>query len=340
VFKPEKEHLKQLHGGTRVIGKSSKISAPDRPLVSIITVCLNSEKYLEQAIQSVLGQTYDNIEYIIIDGGSTDKTLDIIRKYEEYIEYWASEPDKGLYDAMNKGISFAGGEWIGIINSDDFYARDTVKLMVEAARADKEAQLFYSNMKVLNSRECVDLRDCRECKGQTGNLLKEFKLNHPTCLVSREIYAKLKFNVNFRSAADWDFVIRLYLDNVKFGYINEPLAYARPGGISNSLPAQREVYRMKAFYETLSLPLTTRAAVKKSLEIGRPPSFFLFFLTNTLQIFPVLYNILENTVKLILASINPKFTRQSAGKYRWKLNFLFFKLKYRLFKVFFYRYGK
>ena len=333
--------MKQLHGGTSVSGKPAKTSAPDKPLVSIITVCLNSEKYLEQTIQSVLGQTYDNIEYIIIDGGSTDKTLDIIRKYEERIEYWVSEPDRGIYAAMNKGISFSRGEWVGIINSDDFYAKDTVRLVVEAARSDKEAQLFCGNIKILNSREFKDRRDCWERKGQIGNfLLKKLKICHPTCFVSRKIYAKFKFNTNFMFAADSDFVVRLYANNVKFGYINEPLAYARPGGIGSSLPARCESYQIKTFYKTFP-PRLTRAALKKSLETGRPSlPFFVLFLVNTLQIFPILCSIMENTVKLIMANINPKLTRHNANKHRWKLNFGVFQLKYRLFRVFFYRYGK
>lgn len=102
------------------------------PLISIITVVYNGEKYLEQTIQSVINQTYKNIEYIVIDGGSTDGTLDIIKKYEEHISYWVSESDKGLYDAMNKGIGVAKGELIGMINSDDWYELEAVEIMAEA----------------------------------------------------------------------------------------------------------------------------------------------------------------------------------------------------------------
>ena len=91
------------------------------PLVTIITVVFNGEKYLQQTIQSVINQTYDNVEYVVIDGGSTDGTVDIIRKYEDKIDYWVSEPDQGIYDAMNKGIQLAGGEIVGLINSDDCY---------------------------------------------------------------------------------------------------------------------------------------------------------------------------------------------------------------------------
>ena len=102
----------------------------NEPLISIITVVYNGEEYLEQTINSVINQTYKNIEYLIIDGGSTDGTLDIIKKYDNHISYSVSESDKGLYDAMNKGISIANGELIGMINSDDWYELDAVELIV------------------------------------------------------------------------------------------------------------------------------------------------------------------------------------------------------------------
>ena len=100
------------------------------PLISIITVSYNAVKTIEDTILSVINQTYPNIEYIIIDGGSTDGTLDIIKKYQDKITYWVSEPDKGIYDAMNKGIAKANGELIGIINADDWYELDAVQNVV------------------------------------------------------------------------------------------------------------------------------------------------------------------------------------------------------------------
>jgi glycosyltransferase involved in cell wall biosynthesis len=102
-----------------VSGQSSPIS--HLPLITVITVVLNGEKALEETIKSVISQTYPNVEYIIIDGGSTDGTLDIIKKYEDYIDYWVSEPDEGIYDAMNKGIVISFGEWLNMLNSGDLY---------------------------------------------------------------------------------------------------------------------------------------------------------------------------------------------------------------------------
>jgi len=107
-----------------VSSQSSPISY--LPLITVITVVLNGEKTLEETIKSVISQTYPNVEYIIIDGGSTDGTLDIIKKYEDYIDYWVSEPDKGIYDAMNKGIVISFGEWLNMLNSGDLYYNSIV----------------------------------------------------------------------------------------------------------------------------------------------------------------------------------------------------------------------
>ena len=112
-------------GGLRTKGYFKK-SYDDKPMISIITVVFNGEKYLEQTIQSVINQTYDNVEYILIDGGSTDGTVDIIKKYGVQIDYWISESDSGIYDAWNKGLSLATGDIIGFCNADDFYEQTTL----------------------------------------------------------------------------------------------------------------------------------------------------------------------------------------------------------------------
>ena len=114
-------------------------------LVSIITVVYNGEKYLEQTINSVIKQTYNHIEYIIIDGGSTDNTIEIIQAHHAHITYFVSEPDGGLYDAMNKGISVAKGSLIGMINSDDWYELNTVELMVAAYKENPQKSIFHSD---------------------------------------------------------------------------------------------------------------------------------------------------------------------------------------------------
>lgn len=132
--------LNRAEGGLRTKGLFKKKSEKRRPLVSIVTPVYNGEKYLEETIQSVLGQTYGNIEYIIVDGGSSDRTLSIIRKYENKIAYWVSEPDKGVYDAINKGFRMATGEILAWLNADDKYYHSAIEIVARVFTKYPEIQ--------------------------------------------------------------------------------------------------------------------------------------------------------------------------------------------------------
>ena len=205
-----------------------------QPLVSIVTVVYNGEKYLKQTIESVIGQTYTNIEYIIIDGGSTDGTLSIIKQYEEHISYWVTEPDKGLYDAMNKGIGVASGALIGMINSDDWYEPTTVELVVEAYAHNPNCHIFHGDR--------YDILESGEKKLYKFNpsalKLMYFRMtfNHPSMFVTQEEYREHRYNSDLRSVADFQFVLEAFMkDRSKFCYIERPLSNYRLGGISAHL---------------------------------------------------------------------------------------------------------
>lgn len=131
-------------GGLKAKGKIKR-SSENKPLVSIITPVFNGKAYLEQTIQSVLGQTYDNIEYIVIDGGSTDGSLELIQKYDDQLDYWLSEPDSGMYDAINKGLKTAAGDIFAYLNSDDLYHPDSVKSAVEYFWKHPGADMIYGH---------------------------------------------------------------------------------------------------------------------------------------------------------------------------------------------------
>ena len=127
----------------------------DNSLISVITVSYNAVSTIEQTILSVINQTYSNIEYIIIDGGSTDGTIDIIRRYEDKIAYWVSEPDRGIYDAMNKGASKANGEYIAFLNSDDWYELDAVSIIAQFA--DGKTDLISGIIKLYKNLSLIHI---------------------------------------------------------------------------------------------------------------------------------------------------------------------------------------
>jgi glycosyltransferase involved in cell wall biosynthesis len=200
------------------------------PLISVITVCFNSEKYLEETIKSVINQSYSNIEYIIVDGGSTDGTLNVIRKYEKYISKWISEPDDGIYDAMNKGIKMSNGELIGILNSDDWYEKDAINRVIDFYFQKKEPGIIHGKLNIYQNENFV--------KTKSPDLSAEAKINfawHPTCFVPKKIYNKNGlFKKNYKVAADSEFLLRLKKNNVNFYFLNFPITNFRLGGASDN----------------------------------------------------------------------------------------------------------
>lgn len=219
--------------------------------VSIITVVFNSKDTIEHTIESVLSQNYKNIEYIIIDGGSTDGTVDIIKKYEDRLAYWVSEPDDGLYDAMNKGIKAATGDVVGILNSDDMYADSSVIEETVNVISKEKVDTCYGDLVYVDKNNTQKVR--RQWK--SGNFLRDrFKRGwmppHPTFFVKREIYQKYGlFNTNFPIAADYELMLRfLYKLGCSTAYIPKVLVKMRTGGnsspsLANTIKANIEGYR-------------------------------------------------------------------------------------------------
>jgi glycosyltransferase involved in cell wall biosynthesis len=260
LFLPEGE-ARQGEGGLRTQGYF-KANLEGKPLITVVTAVLNGEKFLEETIQSVINQTYDNVEYIIIDGGSTDDTLDIIRKYEYAIDYWVSEKDKGTYDAMNKGIQLAIGKAISLINSDDFYYDNSVLKVL----LDKWDLCFFdicfSNMIFIDAYTRAVLEE------RSANINKIYfgmYLNHPSVFVQRSHYKKIgMFDFpRFKLAADYDFILRSKVSGASFYYLKENMTYMRDGGIS-----------IQNYNETLS---ETKKAREKNI------SYLMLKLTNFIK---------------------------------------------------------
>jgi glycosyltransferase involved in cell wall biosynthesis len=239
-------------GGLRSKGKFKK-SLQDKPLITIITITLNSEKYLEQTILSVLNQPYENVEYIVIDGGSTDGTVEIIKKYDNFIDYWISEKDKGVSNAFNKGIVFATGDIIGLINSDDWYEPETFNKVTEVFENDKSIGLIHGDLSFWKDARFLFTLFPHE---NPERLWKEMIYNHPTCFVSLETYKKHGFfDETLKLAMDYDLILRFYVKGVKFKYVNDVLANLRLEGLSDKQAIQsfREVLASSIHYGYSSL---------------------------------------------------------------------------------------
>lgn len=212
--------------------------------ISVITITLNSARYLDEAIRSVLSQEWPDLEYLIVDGGSRDGTLDIIRAHaagDSRIR-WISEPDEGIADAFNKGLAMAAGELIGILNSDDTYAPGALQAVAEAYRAEPECDVFHGDLlRYEGERPVFVLKPAPVGPG----IWHRMPLNHPATFVTRRAYRAVGgFDPRLRLAMDYDLVLRLYLGGHRFRYLDRVLATMRYGGASDErlVPVLREVF--------------------------------------------------------------------------------------------------
>ncbi|MEH7225242.1 glycosyltransferase family 2 protein [Bacillus sp. JJ1566] len=222
------------------------INESELPKVSIITVSFNSVETIEKTIQSVINQTYSNVEYIIIDGGSTDGTVDVIKKYEDRITHWVSEPDNGIYDAMNKGIKLSNGKLIGIINSDDWYETNAVKNAVDVYNRMNNV-VIYGMLRMIKNEKVQFI------KGYTHETLSNQMIQHPTCFVPKDLYDKYGvFNLKYKISADFELMQRLKANNVSFEMIEKIQANFRLGGASTSIIGPLESLNIRYEYGYIS----------------------------------------------------------------------------------------
>lgn len=228
----------RCHGGLRTRGQFKN---PDtaRPLVSIITIVFNGAAYLEDTILSVLALQDDHIEYIIVDGGSTDGTLDIIRRYEDRIDYWRSEPDQGIADAFNQGLALTRGDWIGFINADDWYEETAIRCLRGAMTG---ADIVTGTLRCHYADHVLKLP--ARCRWLRAGMF----INHPCCFVSTKVYLEVGgFDTSFRLAMDYDFLVRASVAGFHLRGLPDTLANMRMIGISYRLRKQgrKEVHRIK-----------------------------------------------------------------------------------------------
>lgn len=212
------------------------------PKISVITITYNSEKTLERTIKSVVSQEYDNLEYIIIDGASKDRTLDIVEKYRDYISVVVSEPDKGISDAFNKGIRYATGEIIGIINSDDLLMPNALKVI--ANHFDPKIDVYSGNVVFWNE----DTGDEFSTKPDISfdKLKLQYGVAHPSRFIRKDAYSKYGMYLEeMRYNMDIDLLCRFYKKGATFIHIDQDLTKFRMGGATaDSIFKKKNDYKL------------------------------------------------------------------------------------------------
>ena len=204
--------------------------------ISIITVVRNNASTIKDTIDSVLKQTYSNVEYIVIDGSSTDCTIEIIQGYKKYIKKFISEKDKGVYDAMNKGINLATGDVIGLLNGDDVYFDETVLQNVANAFKKNESDCVYGDLYYVERNNLDEVvRYWKSSKFKKGSFARGWHPPHPTFFLKKEVYSKYGlYDIEMKVSADFDLMLRLLEKyNITSHYLPTILVRMRTGGMSN-----------------------------------------------------------------------------------------------------------
>ncbi|SEO24254.1 Glycosyl transferase family 2 [Mucilaginibacter gossypiicola] len=203
--------------------------------ISVVTIIYNTKDTIKRCIESVISQDYNNIEYIIIDGGSTDGSLQIINQYKSHIQVLVSEPDQGIYDAMNKGIRLATGEIVGTLNADDFFADQGVISEVAQAFSDNVADIIYGNLDYINSANKI-IRKWKSHKCGKNSFNRGFMPPHPTFYCKRYLFEKHGFySLDYGSAADYELMARfMHKWQISSLHLNKVMVNMQVGGVSNS----------------------------------------------------------------------------------------------------------
>ena len=199
--------------------------------ISIITASFNAVQTIGGTIESVLSQKHDNLEYIVIDGGSSDGTMDVVDRYKNQLSHVLSEPDRGIYDAFNKGLRLATGDIIGILNADDFYAPWALETVASAYRNNPDADVLYGKVVSLDEEQ---KKWFVYPLGNPENLVCCMSLSHPAIFVTRKAYEQYGlFDDSFKCSGDWDLLLRLYLAGANFCPVDDVLTAFRTSGMSS-----------------------------------------------------------------------------------------------------------
>jgi putative colanic acid biosynthesis glycosyltransferase len=236
-FKANSNHPTRRHGARMKPASLDELNRDhhnairrNTPLITIITVVFNGAATLERTLQSVLNQTYGNIEYVVIDGGSSDGTIDLIRKYAESIDYWVSEADGGIYDAMNKGVAASSGDYILFLNADDFfYSSSIVSTIARTILNDIPHKALYYGDVVYGNGKCFFSR-------MSSAILVINTIHHQGAFYRREVFSNFKYDSSLTVAADYELNLKIYLNKCSTRKIPGVIAVCETLGISQTAP--------------------------------------------------------------------------------------------------------
>ncbi|RFZ95307.1 glycosyltransferase [Mucilaginibacter conchicola] len=223
------------------------------PKISVITVCYNAVTTIERCIKSVVSQQYPNVEYIIIDGGSADGTLEVISHYREHISVLVSEKDEGIYDAMNKGLELSSGEIIGVLNADDFFSEENILTVVNVTFQEHHPYIVYGDLDYVDAAGKI-VRKWRSGTYKKGSFNFGWMPPHPTFYCKKELFDKLgNYSLAYGSAADYELMARfIHANGVAVHYIPVVMVKMMVGGVSNSSLGNRVkalMYDLRAMYK-------------------------------------------------------------------------------------------
>ena len=269
------------NGGLRTKGLF-KTHEPNRPLVTVITVVFNGAGDLEKTLLSVLNQTYNNVEYIVIDGGSTDGTLDIIRQYDHAIDYWVSEKDAGIYDAMNKGILLASGGWVNFMNSGDlFYSTTTLEKIVFKFR--EKYSIVYGDVQAFSKRHHFNVMKISR-PVTPRNLIMKLPICHQATFVTLKAFKEVGlYDTNYKICGDHDWLLKALMAGHQAKYVHQCIALNNRDGVSSVslFKLQRERLTLALLHFNDLKPMIYLMALIPFVKI---PLIFLFRKLNLINV--------------------------------------------------------
>ncbi len=244
-------------------------------LVTYITVCLNSEKYLGKCLKSIISQKNKNTEYVVIDGQSSDNTLKIINKFKNKIDYFKSKKDNGIYHAMNKAVFKSKGKYLCFVNSDDWLNNGSNKKIFKEIKKNSNIDIFYGNQKIYRNNKFLydDIADHKK-------LNTYMSLSHQSCYIKKKLFKKKKYSTFFKLSSDYDFFFYFYIKNFHFKKIDYSFSSFRTGGLSsNTRLMMREFFLIQKKYNNIFFALINffnrykitfiKLGIKKMLSLVR-----------------------------------------------------------------------